>query len=220
MSRPSYRCHKGSGAAGEEEEAPAVVFDKLNRRCLANAEARNAAESIRGKCAESLKTIREHDKRHWLETITEGFGAVARCRTTISYGYVRLHGLRKFQTAKELFRFALSDLELRTDDLQEALENLASEQVRSADKLERIRVDVQALVRLLDTFLLSFSASTQAKETTEGTTASTAAADEHDEADEEEKLKPYRIPFPSTLLPDDVVTMNRANLFSISFSLT
>ncbi len=162
---------------------------------MANAEARNAAQSIQTKCADSFKTVRDHSKREWLSVLSSGFTAVAHSRTTISYGYVRLHGLRKFPIAKELFRFGLSDLELRTDDLQESLEKLATDHIRAPDKLLASRVDAEALTRLVDSFVSSFSSGDLGSRG-DANAPEEAEAIESDEA-KAKRLAPFKEAFPS-----------------------
>lgn len=88
-----------------------------------------------------------------LSVLSEGFASVAKSRNAISYSYVRLYGLRRDDTAKDLFRFSLNNIEDQTDSLQESLEKAAS--VASRDKLQSMVKQARVLSRLVDAFQAS-----------------------------------------------------------------
>ena len=188
-SGPYRRCKCGGSTIDEADEEPAVVFDRLNRRCLAHAVSRDSALAVRDKCLASLSTIRDMTKTQWLTIIADGFKAVASCRNAISYSCVRLHALKSESTAKTLFQFALSELEGKTDSLHERLESIAAEHGRSPAKMDALKLDVLSLSRQLDAFLASFSVKSGPK------ARDVPAADGDDDAD---TVDPAMLDFPFT----------------------
>jgi hypothetical protein len=165
---------------------------------------RDAAKTIQSKCSGSLKSVRDPLKTQLLTVLVEGFGVVAHCRSVLSYSYVRMYGLKKDDTAKELFRFGLSGLEERTDSIQEQLENISSS-AQSKDKLSALQLSVRSLQRLVDSFLQSSSLQQAVDDA-----KSSKKNDGDDDGDEEElhfsAAVAFKTPFPVADIPQHELT--------------
>lgn len=184
---PHRKCKCALGFAAGEEEEPAVVFDRLNRRCLANAMSRDSARNIFIKCQEFRDKQQHTSKAAMLAVVAEGFGVVAECRNVISFSYVRMYGIKMDDPSRDIFSFALANLETQTDSVQEALEKISSEQ--SSEKLNSLQLTVRGLKRLMEAFLKSH------------TVADVTLSIDEDETTEDKPAKPldpFAMPYPIT----------------------